>query len=87
MKLRTILAASALIVLAFSAPAAANSVNAGNGWTCTAQNIANATYSGGRSAYIHLRPYRGGQQYRVSVKGNRATGRTSNGTQFTCTKN
>ena len=66
----------------------AGTVNAGNGWKCTANNIQNASYNGGSSAYIHLRPYNKGKRYAVRLNSNktRATGTTTNGTSFVCTK-
>jgi len=87
MKIRALFAYSVLVVMAATAPSQANTVNAGNGWTCTATNLQNARYSGGNMAYIHLSPYNDGKRYQVAVSGNRATGQTSNGTRFVCTKN
>lgn len=81
------LMASAFIVLATTASAQVNTVNAGNGWTCTATNLLDARYNGGNTAYIHLSPYSDGRRYAVIVSGNRATGQTSNGTPFVCTRN
>ena len=55
-------------------------------WTCSAQNLVNSRYSGGSSAYIHLKGYGSGGRYRVTKQNDsRVTGTTKDGTPFTCT--
>lgn len=58
-------------------------VNAQN-WTCSAPGMQSGTYDGGATAYIHLSAYPSGNAYPVTKKGKTATGKTSNGTPFTC---
>lgn len=55
-------------------------------WTCTAKNLVYAAYDGGPKAYVHLKPFQTGGHYPVvkSKDGTVATGRTANGTAFTC---
>ena len=56
-------------------------------WKCTAAKLKSYKYTGGRSAYIHLRPYGRGGWYRVTrTNTGKAYGKTKNGTPFTCTK-
>jgi hypothetical protein len=56
-------------------------------WKCSAKGIVSGSYSGGSKAYIHLRPYTSGGQYSVKkVNANKVTGKTKNGTPFTCSK-
>lgn len=55
------------------------------GWACTAPNLINSRYSGGSSAYIHLKGYGSGGRYRVTKEtDSRVTGTTKDGTPFTC---
>ena len=86
--MKTVAGASLLAAAMLATPAIAGTVNAGHGWKCTANLIADASYSGSGWAYIHLSPYNGGHQYPVTLSGNgkKATGHTSDGTPFTCTK-
>ncbi|MCB1475152.1 MAG: hypothetical protein H6883_10755 [Rhodobiaceae bacterium] len=89
--MRNVVAAVAILALPlFAATAAfAGTVSAGNGWSCTAAGIQNASYRDGRSsAYIHLSPYANGKNYPVAVSadGKTVTGVTTNGTKFTCKK-
>ena len=86
--LKPAVVALSLAIIACSTPVLAGSVNAGNGWSCTANNIQTARYSGGSRAYIHLRPYKDGKRYKVTLNASktRATGKTSNGTSFACSK-
>ncbi len=53
-------------------------------WTCNAPGLLNSSYSGGDTAYIHLSGFQTGGVYKVAKKGNVATGKTANGTTFTC---
>lgn len=56
-------------------------------WTCTADNLVDSRYSGGSSAYIHLKGYGSGGRYRVTRQSDgTATGKTKDGTPFTCTR-
>ena len=66
----------------------AGTVDAGNGWICTADKILNAKYDGGKRAYIHLDPYSKGERYRVTLNASKteATGKTGNNTPFVCKK-
>jgi hypothetical protein len=44
-------------------------------------------YTGGSSAYIHLKPYSTGGNYAVKkVNATKVTGTTKDGTPFTCTR-
>lgn len=57
-------------------------------WTCTAQGLKEARYDGSGEAYIHLSAYTTGGKYKVTknAEGTKATGKTKDGTEFTCTK-
>mgnify|MGYP001828225704 CR=1 FL=1 len=76
------------VASAFSGAVAAGTVDAGNGWKCTADKILNAKYDGGSRAYIHLDPYGRGDRYRVTLNSAKteATGKTGNNTPFVCKK-
>jgi hypothetical protein len=57
------------------------------GWTCSAANLKNYSYSGGSKAMIHLRAYSKGGRYSVrKVNAKKVTGKTADGTKFTCVK-
>jgi len=57
------------------------------GWKCSAAQLKNYSYSGGSSAMIHLRAYSKGGRYSVKkVNAKKVTGKTKDGTKFTCTK-
>ena len=57
------------------------------GWKCSAAKLKNYSYDGGSSAMIHLSPYSSGGRYCVKkVNANKVTGKTKDGTRFTCTK-
>lgn len=66
-------------VMALVAPAAAQ-----GSWKCSARGLVSASYSGGSSAYIHLKGFSSGGTYSVTKRGKVATGTTKNGTKFTC---
>lgn len=68
------------IVVLLAALSAADAAS----WKCSAKNLADGTYSGGGTAYIHLSPYKSGHEYPVTKKGKTATGVTQDGTKFTC---
>ncbi|MCP4319417.1 MAG: hypothetical protein GY789_26375 [Hyphomicrobiales bacterium] len=54
-------------------------------WECTAKNLKNYRYTGGARAMIHLSPYNSGGNYRVTkVSDTKVTGKTKDGTSFTC---
>jgi len=58
-------------------------------WRCTATSpISRYQYDGGDTAFIHLEVAgpSGGHWYSVTKSGNKASGRTNNGTKFTCTR-
>lgn len=56
-------------------------------WECSAKNLVNYRYTGGNSAMIHLSPYPSGGTYRVTrVSDVKVTGKTKNGTVFTCVR-
>ena len=84
----TAITALGLSLALLTLPAAAQTVDAGNGWTCTADKILNARYDGKKRAYIHLAPYGKGERYRVTLNADKtqATGKTGNDTPFVCTK-
>jgi hypothetical protein len=71
---------TALLSVLLTAPCYADS------WTCTAPGLVSGSYDGGDSAYIHLSGFSDGKSYPVKKSGNRATGTTTNGTKFTCSK-
>ena len=77
-----------LCVFIFTQTATAGTVDAGNGWTCTADKIKEARYKGGKRAYIHLDPYGRGDNYRVTLNSTKteATGKTGDDTPFVCKK-
>jgi hypothetical protein len=54
------------------------------GWVCSAPGLADGSYDGGSTAYIHLRGFTSGDNYPVTKRGKVATGVTLNGTHFTC---
>ena len=85
--MRTLLTLSLFVFLtACATNQSPKQVDAGNGWSCSANSILGATYDGGNSANIHLAPYAYGGNYSVtkSADGKTATGTTANGTKFTC---
>lgn len=53
-------------------------------WTCSAPGMVSGSYDGGSHAYIHLSGFKSGGRYKVAVSGNTASGKTANGTRFTC---
>jgi hypothetical protein len=58
------------------------------GWKCAAKRLKNSSYKGGKTAYIHLSPYNNGGSYKVTkVSSTKVTGKTKDGTPFTCKKN
>jgi len=79
---------AAILSAGAAAAAAAGTVDAGNGWTCTADKIKNAKYDGSARAYIHLDPYSKGDRYKVAMNAAKteATGTTGNDTPFVCKK-
>jgi len=81
MKLSIIFAAAVLaLALAEVTPAMAA------GWKCTASKLKSYRYTGGSKAYIHLSPYGRGGWYRVKkVSPKKVTGKTKDGTRFSCT--
>lgn len=85
---KTSLGAIALAAILSTSAAIAGTVDAGNGWTCTADKIKNAKYDGSARAYIHLDPYGRGERYKVALNAanTEATGTTGNGTPFVCKK-
>lgn len=58
----------------------------GSTWSCSAKGMVSGRYTGGTSAYIHLAGFSAGGQYPVTVSDGVATGKTKNGTPFTCTR-
>jgi hypothetical protein len=55
-------------------------------WECSAKNLKSYRYTGGSSAMIHLSPYPNGGTYPVTrVSATKVTGKTKDGTAFTCT--
>jgi len=72
--------AGATLIAGIATPAAAET------WKCSAAGLADASYDGGSTAYIHLQGYGRGGTYSVKRKGKVATGTTKNGTRFTCRK-
>ena len=75
------------LVLCFWA-IASQSVAADETWTCKADGLREFRYDGSGWAYIHLNGYQAGGNYQVKVNEERteATGKTKDGTQFTCLK-
>lgn len=57
-------------------------------WQCEAEGLVNARYNGSDYAYVHLQGYSRGENYKVSMNsaGTKATGKTGNGTPFSCSK-
>jgi hypothetical protein len=56
-------------------------------WECSANKLKNYRYTGGRTAMIHLTPYQSGGSYPVTkVSDTKVTGKTKDGTAFTCVK-
>ncbi len=54
-------------------------------WTCNAENMKSGSYNGGKTAKIHLKPYKKGAAYPVTiVSDDKVTGVTKDGTPFTC---
>lgn len=62
------------------------STQAQAGWSCSARGLVDYSFDGTGCATIHLTGYQSGNCYPVNIKGNTATGVTSNGTPFTCRK-
>ena len=86
--LHGVFAFSFVVASSFSSLVMAGTVDAGNGWKCTADKIKNAKYDGGSRAYIHLDPYGRGDKYRVTLNAAKteASGKTGNDTPFVCKK-
>lgn len=60
---------------------------AAENWVCSAKNLVNYQYTGGSRAMIHLSPYNSGGSYKVTkVSDAKVTGKTKDGTPFTCIK-
>ncbi|WP_271088043.1 hypothetical protein [Hoeflea poritis] len=75
----------AALSLAFVGPIMATPAEAAS-WKCTAKKLKNASYRGGRTAMIHLSPYKSGGRYPVTkVSDKKVVGKTKDGTPFTCT--
>lgn len=74
-----------LVIASATISYSGNAANSHGTWKCSAKNLANASYDGGSSAYIHLAPYGRGHDYPVTKRGrNKVIGTTSNGTPFVC---
>lgn len=75
-----------LVLLLFvltTSPAAAQSAT----WVCTADKLQSYSYKGGKSATIHLKPYKSGGSYKVTqVSATEVKGKTKDGTPFVCKK-
>jgi hypothetical protein len=74
------------ILLAAIICVAASTAQAGAGWSCSAKGLLDYSFDGGGCATIHLTGYAYGNCYPVTVKGNVASGVTSDGTPFKCRK-
>ncbi len=75
----------AALSLAFLGPMTSTSSEAAS-WKCTAKKLKNASYRGGKTAMIHLSPYKSGGRYPVTkVSDKKVVGKTKDGTSFTCT--
>ena len=63
-------------------------IAAEDNWICRAENLITAKYDGSGWAFVHLQGYRTGGSYRVkqNEQGTEATGKTADGTLFTCVK-
>ena len=73
--------ATALATAMYSTPASAAK------WECSAKNLKNFSYRGGKKAMIHLSPYSSGGRYTVTeVSETKVVGKTKDGTSFTCVK-
>lgn len=56
-------------------------------WTCSAENLKSGSYRGGKTATIHLHPYKNGAAYPVTkVSETEVVGVTKDGTPFTCVR-
>lgn len=72
-----------LIIFGSNVPASAQS----DKWTCSADKLQSGSYRGGKTATIHLKPYKNGAAYPVKkVSENEVAGVTKDGTPFTCVK-
>ena len=69
-----------------SVPLMACQTASGPAWSCSAESMVSGSYSGGSTASIHLSAYSSGGTYGVtkSADGKTASGKTGDGTPFTC---
>lgn len=82
-KIITVVAVSA----AFTGCVAGNDKD-GSAWQCEAKKMVSSNYDGSNYAYVHLQGYPQGARYKVELNDamTEATGKTGDGTPFTCTK-
>lgn len=75
------------LVLALVAASCATT-GASSSWKCSANGLADSSYSGSDYAYVRLQQYSAGGSYKVILneQKNEARGITKDGTPFTCTK-
>ena len=75
-----------VVALLLVAACASTQSKDGSVWKCSAPGIASdSQYYGGDKAFIHLNAYSSGMWYPAVRSGYTATGKTSDGTMFTCT--
>ena len=56
-------------------------------WTCSAEKLQSGSYRGGKTATIHLKPYKNGAAYPVKkISENEVAGVTKDGTPFVCVR-
>jgi len=56
----------------------------GKEWTCKIYGLKDSRYSGGLTAYIHMKGLTSGRYYAVRRRGDVARGKTDNGNEFIC---
>lgn len=76
-----------LAVAVVAGLAGAAAAQSGEKWVCTAEKLKSFSYKGGKNAMIHLSPYNKGGSYKVTKESDtKVTGKTKDGTPFTCEK-
>jgi len=63
-------------------------VKSTSAWNCSAKSLVDSSYNGGSYANIHLSAYSSGGDYKVKLNSSKtiASGKTADGTLFTCSK-
>lgn len=87
MLLKRFILNTVFVAVALAGLSGAAAAQSGKKWICTAEKLQNFSYKGGKTAMIHLKPYKSGGNYQVTpVSDTKVTGKTKDGTPFICEK-